>query len=71
VDIAGSTATASPIYREMLRQRITWVPVKKLTEFLPEALWAEMIECVVGSLSACHRCPKVESDPTSNRTFDE
>lgn len=32
-----------------------------LTEFLPEALRAEMIEGVVGGLSGRHRRPKVES----------
>jgi hypothetical protein len=37
------------------------VPETQLTEFLPEALWAEMIESVVSGLSGRHRRSKVES----------
>jgi hypothetical protein len=32
----------------------------RLTEFLPEALWVEMIEGVVSDLSGRHRCSKIE-----------
>jgi hypothetical protein len=60
VDIAGSTATASPI---LPRPRHVCVKTAhngafqkhKLTEFLPEALWAEVIESVVSGLSGRHR----------------
>ena len=34
--------------------------MKTLTKFLPEAFWAEMIECVVSDLSGRHRRSKVE-----------
>ena len=35
----------------------------RLTEFLPEALWAEMIESVVSNLSGRHRRSKIEFWP--------
>jgi hypothetical protein len=60
LDIAGSTATASPIATRRCQECTTQFR-KTLTEFLPEALGAEMIEGVVGGLSGRHRRSKVES----------
>ena len=60
LDIAGSTATASPIHpsRRVKTARNVRYLKTQLTEFLPEPLWAEMIECVVSGLSGRHRYSK-------------
>jgi hypothetical protein len=58
----------TPETRVLGRQRTMGVPKTQLTEFLPEALWTEMIESVVSGLSARHRRSKVESGQT--RTGD-
>lgn len=69
LDIAGSTATASPVLppetrrvKDSAHEPKTSPP--QLTKFLPEALWAEMIEGVVSDLSGRHRrFSKIESWP--------
>lgn len=61
LDIAGSTATASPIAARRARQEtLNMIQGEKtLTKFLPKALRAKMIESVVSGLSGRHRRSKV------------
>lgn len=57
----------TPETRVLGRQRTMGVPKTRLTEFLPEALWAEMIESVVSGLSGRHRRPQSRVWSSPNR----